>query len=139
MGKRWSTFEHPADLGLCAEGDCLAELLEALGEGMCRQICDGRGVMPARAVAVAVTADDTESLAVDFLSELLKLFHLERFLLARLRVEACDETSVSATAEGEAYDPARHELDAEIKAVTYHQIKIARENDRWVGQVILDV
>jgi len=139
MAKSWSTFEHPADLGLCAEGDSLAALLEALGEGMYRQICDGRGVVAARTVTVEVASDDLESLAVDFLSDLLRLFHLERFLLASLRVTACDETSASATATGEAYDPVRHELGAEIKAVTYHQIKIAREEGRWVGRVILDV
>lgn len=139
MGKRWTTFDHPADLGICAEADSLAELLEALGEAMSRQICDGRGVVCARTVAVEVASDDVELLAVDFLGELLALFHLERFLVARLRVVACDETSVSALAEGEAYDPARHEIGAEIKAVTYHQIKIAQENGRWVGRVILDV
>ncbi|HET6427572.1 MAG TPA: archease [Phycisphaerae bacterium] len=139
MGKSWSTFEHPADLGLSAEADSLAALLEALGEGMSRQICDGRGVSPKRSVAVEVVADDPESLAVDFLSELLKLFHLERFLVADVRVDACDETSASATATGETYDPDRHELGAEIKAVTYHQIKIAREGEKWVGRVILDV
>jgi len=138
MTKTWSTFEHPADIGLAAEADSLGELLEALGEGMSRQIC-AAGVSPERTVSVQVASDDLDTLAVDFLAELLKLFHLERFLAAEVHVDECDETSVSARAGGETYDPARHELDAEIKAVTYHQIKVARQGDRWVGRVILDV
>ena len=86
-----------------------------------------------------MAADDVESLTVDFLGELLRLFELQRFLIARVRVTACDRTSVSAELDGETYDPARHELDAEIKAVTYHQLTIGRQDDGWVGRVILDV
>jgi SHS2 domain-containing protein len=40
---------------------------------------------------------------------------------------------------GEAYDPSRHEIKVEIKAVTYHQLTIKQEGGQWVGRVILDI
>jgi len=138
LAKHWETFDHPADIGLAARGDSLGELLEALGEGLARQTCPG-AVSPTASKTVSVEADDVESLTVDFLGELLRLFELQRFLIARVRVTACDRTSVSAELDGETYDPARHELDAEVKAVTYHQLTIGRQDDGWVGRVILDV
>jgi SHS2 domain-containing protein len=138
MGKDWRTFEHPADLGLEARADSLAELFEALAEGLARQVCP-RGVRSQDTLPVRAEADDLESLAVEFLGEVLRLFHLRRFLVAGVRVERIEATSLSASAGGEAYDPARHELGPEIKAVTYHHLKVAHEPDGWVATVLLDL
>lgn len=139
MAKWFDTFEHTADLGLQARGDSLAELFEALGEGLAEQICPRASVAAGRCVRVEVESDNLESLAVDFLAELLRLFHLKRFLIAGVRVERIDENSVAAAVDGEDYDPARHELDAEVKAATYHQLQVAREGDAWEARVILDI
>ncbi len=139
MAKEHRTFEHPADLGLEARADSLAELFEALGEGLAEQICPPSTVRPAKAASVEVEADDLEALLVDFLSALLRLFDLQRFLIRRVQVRRIEHNSVSAAAFGEDYDPARHELGAEVKAVTYHQLSVAREGDRWTGRVLLDV
>ena len=62
----------------------------------------------------------------------------------RLEMQAHDggmRTSHNVVAElrGESYAPARHELGMEIKAVTYHQLKIARDGSTWAGRVILDI
>lgn len=139
MAKRWWTFEHPADLGLAARADSLEELFEALGEGLGRQICPGGAVRPELTRRVEVDSDELGSLAVDFLSELLRLFHLERFVIARVAVEEIVGNALRGEIDGETYDPARHELAAEVKAVTYHQLQVAREGDQWAARVILDV
>ena len=39
----------------------------------------------------------------------------------------------------EPYDPERHPLRTELKAVTYHQLEVARDGDEWTGRVIFDV
>jgi SHS2 domain-containing protein len=138
MAKQCRTFEHPSDLGLEATADSLAELFEALGEGAARQVCP-EGAVAAQTRPVVAEAEDVETLLVEYLGELLGLFHLERFLVASVRVKAVDERSVTAEAVGEPFDPARHELGAEIKAVTYHQLRVARDGDRWTARVILDL
>ena len=138
MAKECRTFEHPSDLGLEATADSLGELFEALGEGAARQICP-EGVVAAQTRPVAAQAEDVETLVVEYLGELLGLFHLERFLVANIRVKAVDERSVTAQAAGEPFDRARHQLGAEIKAVTYHHLRVARDGDRWTARVILDL
>ena len=138
MAKECRTFEHPSDLGLEATADSLGELFEALGEAAARQVCP-EGVVAAQTRPVAAEAEDVETLVVEYLGELLGLFHLERFLVADVRVVAVDERSVRAEVAGEAVDLARHELGAEIKAVTYHQLRVARDGGRWTARVILDL
>ena len=43
------------------------------------------------------------------------------------------------TAWGETIDPGRHRLDVEIKAVTWHGLKLQRETDGWLAEVIVDI
>ena len=80
---------------------------------------------------------------MDFLSQLLYMFDVDHFMQAEASVTVQDrgENGISLTAElaGETYDPSRHEIRTEVKAVTYHQLKIALEGGKWVGRVILDL
>ena len=139
MSKHFETYEHPSDLGLAARADSLAELFEALGEGLAEQVCPRATVYPAEVRTVSVQSDGRELLAVDFLTALLRLFQLERFLIARVAVARIDEGAVTARVEGERFDAARHELGPEIKAVTYHQLTVRQEGGLWVARVLLDL
>ena len=139
MAKRCETFDHTADVGLAAEADTRAELFEALAEGLAEVICPRRRVAAAGRRELRVEAEDVEALAVDFLSEVLAVIQDERFLVAAVAVSEAGDTAVTARLAGEPYDPGRHELAAEVKAVTYHQLKIARRRGRWTGRVILDL
>ena len=139
MTRHCRTFEHTADVGLEARADSLGELFEAMGEGLAEVICPRQSVKKQKTLKIQVESENVESLLVDFLAELLGLFNLEKFLIAVVRVERIDEKSVAAEVTGEPFDPTRHELGDEIKAVTYHQLNVAREADGWVGRVILDV
>ncbi len=139
MTKHCRTFEHTADMGLEARADSLAEMFEAMGEGLADVICPRQSVKKQKTLQIQVESENVEALLVDFLAELLGLFNLEKFLVAGVKVKRIDETSVAAEVTGEPFDPARHELGDEIKAVTYHQLKVAREGDEWIGRVILDI
>ena len=46
---------------------------------------------------------------------------------------------LAATARGEPIDPQRHHLDVEVKAITYHGLKVQQEGDGWLAEVIVDV
>ena len=139
MSKHCETFEHTADLGLEARADTLGELFEALAEALAGVICPaGKTATPLRR-EIAVQAEDIEALAVDFLAEVLNAVQTERFVVQAVCVRDIDGKSVRAELVGEAYDPARHRFETEVKAVTYHQLKVAREGEKWIGRVILDV
>jgi len=129
----------PADVGLSARADSLGELFAALAEGLSDVICVRPQVRPARRWAVAAAAEDVEALAVDFLGAVLAAIQTDHFLVASAEVGKIDSGRVEAELIGEPYDPARHELKIEVKAVTYHLLRIAREAGQWVGRVVLDL
>jgi SHS2 domain-containing protein len=86
-----------------------------------------------------VSSEDPEALLVEYLSAILNVIEADRFAVRTVSVVAADQGSVKARLSGEPLDPARHEILREVKAVTYHQTKIAREGGQWIGRVILDV
>jgi len=137
--KHFENFEHTADVGIAAWGDSIGELYEALAEGLAEFICPRPTVAATGEHAITVTAEDAEALAVDFLSAVLNVIQADRFMLARVRISNADEHHVAATLIGEPYDPRRHEIHTEVKAVTYHLLRVAREENRWTGRVVLDL
>ena len=139
MAKECHTFDHPADVGLAARADSLGELFEALAEGLADLICLRQTVRPAETRPVAARAEDREALAHDFLAAVLAGIQEHRFMVASVSVRKATDAEVQAELLGETYDPARHDIRVEVKAVTYHQLKVAREGDHWAGTVILDL
>jgi SHS2 domain-containing protein len=139
MAKHCETFDHTADVGLSARADTLGELMEALAEGLCDVVCDRSRVEPVERRRLRVAAEDTEALAVDFLAKVLLTLQADRFLIAQVRVEQAGETALAAELAGQTYDPNRHEIRTEVKAVTYHQLSIVRDGAGWAGRVILDL
>jgi SHS2 domain-containing protein len=138
MAGHAETFEHTADVGLIGWGDTREELFAAMAGGLARVICPERpGRVEQR--AVAVSAEDVEALLVDFLWEVMSRMQFEAFVVADATVDALSETSLSARLVGETYDPHRHAYEAEVKAVTYHELEVARRMGRWEARVILDL
>ena len=59
-------------------------------------------------------------------------------LFGRFDVSVTDD-GLSATAWGEPLDPARHELAREVKAITYHELRVEQTADGWLAEVIVDI
>ena len=139
MSKHCELFDHTADVGLAARADTLGELFEALAEGLAGVICAPEKVSPAEVRPVAVRAEDVEALAVDFLCEVRTVIETDRFHVSAVEVRSVDGGAVEADLLGEPYDESRHEWKTEVKAVTYHELSIARDAGAWTGRIILDL
>jgi SHS2 domain-containing protein len=82
---------------------------------------------------------DLEELLIAYLGELLYLHHGEGMLLRRVEIRDGPSDRVEAVAFGEFFDPARHRIEREIKAVTYHGVLVEEEGGTWRCRVILDI
>jgi SHS2 domain-containing protein len=134
-------FEHTADIGALVRGATLPRLFENAAAAMFDLICDRRTVRPRRRLRVAVRGGSLEDLLVRFLSELLFRHETEGWLMSSVRVERLDRRRLHAraVAKGEPIDRARHALRSEIKAVTYHQIRIVRGRSAWRVRIVFDI
>ncbi|MBN9121237.1 MAG: archease [Planctomycetes bacterium] len=132
-------FEHTADLGLRATAPDLnalfAEMAACLVSAM---VEDPESVKPAREVRIELAGENREFLLFDWLKELLLRFETDHVLFAAFDVRVTD-AGLTATARGEEYDPARHVLSHEVKAITYHELKVEKTADGWLAEVIVDI
>jgi SHS2 domain-containing protein len=135
----YETFEHTADLGLRVRADNLDALLADAARGLFSMIVDLGQVQPRTEIAFEIAAEPLEMLLFDWLNELLFTFETRRLLLSQFEVHAADGR-LRGTARGEPIDPGRHQLDHEVKAITYHDLKLEQQPDgQWLAEVIVDI
>jgi SHS2 domain-containing protein len=139
IGSMYETFEHTADLGLRIRAPDLNTLFAEAAEALFATIVDDLGtVVASRKIEVEVTGDDREYLLFDWLKELLYRFDGEHLLFSRFSVQVT-ETGLAGTAWGEPLDRIRHALAHEVKAITYHRLKVEPTDDGWLAEVIVDI
>ena len=132
-------FEHTADLGLRVRAEDRESLFAEAGRGLLSVIAaEPEQVRPSREVTIQIQGTELDYLLFDWLNELLFKFETERLLLVEFDVRITAEGLV-ATARGEPFDPERHELEHEVKAITYHQLKVEQTPQGWLAEVILDI
>jgi SHS2 domain-containing protein len=135
----YETFDHTADLGLRVRAPDLPTLLAEAARGLFEMIVtDLATVRPERKVAFQLKADAPDYLLFDWLNELLYTFETEHLLLGQFDVRV-DEAGLAAEAWGEPLDPARHQLEHEVKAITYHALVVEKRADGWFAEVIVDI
>jgi SHS2 domain-containing protein len=76
---------------------------------------------------------------VDWLTELLYLHDVENLLFKGFKVDAVGEDGLKARVKGEPFQEGVHVIKTEVKAVTYHQIRVNQEEGGWKAQIIFDL
>ena len=132
-------FDHTADVGIEVYGSDLHQLFINAGHALFDLITDIHTIEATTSLPVTVEGTDQEDLMVRWLSELLYVHQQRGYLLSDFTLHELEEKILRATVRGEPYASHRHELLREIKAVTYHQLMVAKEKDRWVARIVFDV
>ena len=132
-------IEHTADIGVRAFGATREEVFENAAAGMFSIITDTAGVREQECVEMRLEAGDLETLLVEWLNELLYLSDSRGLLFERFEIRKLGETYLEASACGEQADSERHELKTDIKAATYHMLKVTETPNGWQAEVIFDI
>ena len=135
----FTIFEHTADLGVRVEAESLADLFADAARGLFTVIAgDLEQVQPVVTETITVPGSDPTWLLFDFLGELHAAFELRRLLVREFAVTITND-GVEAVLCGERYDPARHTLAHEVKAITHHELAVERGPDRCTATFIVDI
>lgn len=139
----FEVFEHTADLGIRVRAGSLDELFADAGRGIIAQLANLDAVQPVSEKTISLQGDSLDFLLFDWLSELLFAFEESRLLLSEFQVRVSksgEYYSLTATCSGEIADETRHELDHEVKAITYHGLRVEQQADGcWLAEVIVDI
>jgi SHS2 domain-containing protein len=132
-------IEHTADVAILATGATVEEMFAAAGEALAGFLCELEGVKERDERSVDASAPDLDALLVDWLSEINYMFEVERFAFRRFEVREAGGGSVRAVGFGEPLDPSRHTVGEQVKAVTYHGLKIEQGPPGYSAQVVMDI
>ena len=137
--RMYETFEHTADLGLRIRAAEPAALFEDAARGLFSIIVTNLdGVRPVASRHFELSATALDYLLFDWLNELLFTFDTQRLLLSEFHVRLSGNT-LQADARGEPLDTGRHVLEHEVKAITYHGLRLEQTADGWLAEVIVDI
>jgi SHS2 domain-containing protein len=132
-------FEHTADLGLRIRAADLDTLfVEAARALFAAVVADLSTVQPTQRVDVQVASEERDYLLFDWLKALLYHFDVEHLLFSRFECHVGPE-GLTGTAWGEPLDRSRHDLEHEVKAITYHGLHVEQTADGWLAEVIVDI
>src|SRR5947209_8656650 len=131
----YETFEHTADLGLRVRAPDLDTLFAEAATALFAAAVEDLGtVRPLQRHDVRLAGDDRAYLLFDWLNELLYQYDTRHLLLCRFEAHVGDD-GLRGSAWGEPLDRARHELQHEVKAITYHGLKVEPADGGWLAEV----
>lgn len=140
-GIRW--LEHTADAGFTVRAATAREVYGKAVAALRYLLLEDQPVREPERRSVSVGGVDHAGRLVSLLEEVIFLLEVERFLPGHaeageerpgedggLRVELC----------GESFDPARHRLVREVKAITYHGLRFEQgAGGMWEAAVVVDL
>lgn len=137
--KKYELINHTADIGIIAYGNTKEEAFEVAAEAMFDLICPLDKVEDKERFDIEVDAEDQESLIVTWLNELLYVFDVKKLIFKKFNVTLIGNNQLISHCFGEKFDPKKHEIIREIKAVTYNLLKIENKDNQWMIQVVFDI
>lgn len=141
----YELIEHTADVGLRVRAADLDTLFAEAGAGLVALIVPNAAETSqpspdAEPLTIELASDSLPALMCDWLNELVFLFETRQLVFDGFEVTVdAQRCALNARAAGQPLDPARHKLGYEIKAVTYHQLRVEPENNAWIAEVIVDI
>lgn len=134
--ERYRILDHEADTGFEAYGGTMEELFRNGVFALFSLITDMETVHSL--VEKRITVHGNGDLFINFLNDILYLWDTKRFIPRTVSVHIKDQNA-EGLFTGEFFDPAKHTIRQEVKAVTYHKFRIVKEKGTFKATVIVDV
>lgn len=135
----YEILNHTADICIRVYGKSLDRLFKNSARAMMELITDREKINPSQEIEIEVRGETKEELLVHWLQEILFLHEVKKMVFKDFRLNLISETHAKGKAIGEKIDIDKHELSFDIKAVTYHNLKIEPINDKLKVDIVFDV
>lgn len=135
----FTEFDHTGDIGITVTAASRTELFARAAIALSRLMVEEGNVGASERRTFEVSANDDVERMHDLLASALNLLLIDGFIWRDVSVEERDGV-LAATFAGELFDPDRHRLIQEIKAVTYHRLEVRQSpGGGWRATVIFDI
>ena len=130
---------HTADIGFEAFGKTREEVFVNSARALQSLMVDLDAIAPRDEIEIRVEGADPASLLVNWLSDILYRIDADGRLFHDFEIRSLGDRSLAAIARGEPFDHARHPVNLQVKAITYHQLALDQTPQGWRAQVYVDI
>ena len=134
--KKFELLEHRADLKIRIFGQDLTKLFINAGLAIAEQQNPTAKNQPSEKwESIEINSPDLNSLLVDWLNEILSCSDLNKKVYNNFQIKELSENYLRAQIAGQKVD----QKQIDIKAATYHELKIKKIDNHWQVIVIFDI
>lgn len=138
----YNFIEHTADIAVDVRGDSYNELFLASAEAYVECITNPLTPFKLTTHNLSINSATPEELLVEFLNELNYLVDVKKLIFFKAEKIDISETDnifeLSTTVKLNKLDPDK-DLKNEIKAITYHQMKIVFKDNKYSTRIVFDI
>lgn len=127
------------DYDFQASAGTLEELFAICAAATFDAMTDVRKIQLIDEVEFEENADNLEDLLYAFLAELIYIKDAEKLFFGKFDIEINEGFNLKCKAYGEHINNDKHELKTDVKAVTYHHLKVEKMGSGYSAHVILDL
>jgi protein archease len=140
-------LEHSTDAFVQAHGSSLEVLFENCAMGLVNIMFDIDKVENRQSETITAYGANLENLLLDWLEKVLLKILIEQIVLSRFSIRVYEKHTnveekkyfLEAQVGGEKVNYGKHNYKIEIKAVTYHELKIRRAGTSYVATFLVDL
>lgn len=135
-------FDTTADIGIevCSNDIRTAYINSA--KATLNLITDIEKIEPKISKEVYIESEDEYGLLYDWITELIILLDSENFMSCNYDIQLINNNNkkiIKGILSGDIYDTDIYNYKTEVKAITYHQMSIEKEDDEYIIRFIVDL
>ncbi len=144
-----ATFRFLEDIALAdsafeARGSTPSELFRAAAQAVIVTMVAPETVAPRLTKSILRQDRSLQNLLFDWLADIVYLKDAEGLVFRDVTCtvgqnHAGGDWQLDGTLTGEPIDPARHELRADVKAITKHRYEARQDYGGWIATVVMDI
>ncbi len=136
---KYKFLEHTADIKFQAFGNSLEECFVNSFFALKEIMFEDLKIKIAIKRKIKIKGKDYESLLYNFLEEFLYLLDAKGFICSDIKSISINKDDFSLSAEVAVDKAENYRFSNNVKAITYNNMFIKKENNKWISQVVLDV
>ncbi|PTD93874.1 archease [archaeon SCG-AAA382B04] len=140
MKKPYEFLEHTADSKFKAYGETIEEAFENSAKATFDTMIDISTVKQKSKKKIELETENIEELLYKWISELIYLFSAKNIVFSNFNVDITKDKlkyKLMGEAIGEKIDLSKHVFNTEVKAITYHNLEI-KKNEKYQIITLLD-
>jgi SHS2 domain-containing protein len=140
-------LEHSTDAFVQAHGSSLEVLFGNCAKGLVNIMFEIDKVEDRQFSTITASGEDLENLLFDWLEKVLLKILIDHIVVSRFSIEISKKNAnvvekkylLRARVGGEKVSYSKHNYKIEIKAITYHELKIKRIGPNYVATFLVDL